>query len=164
MYRHGHANGLQRYRCRDCGHTCNALTNTPLARLRYKPRWLDYLSDMLDSSAVCRSAADLGIASATSFPHQPTEERSLAGILESRVIDPSLSVDKETEFFNSIDRLRTDLDGPCPTLDSIGRRNKLAESFSGYLIFPVQRPVLFRPRFQMLHGDIYRMAAEASVS
>ena len=67
LYRHGHADGLQRYRCRDCGRTCNALTNTPLARLRYKQRWLDYLERMLDSRSVRRTAADLGIASATSF-------------------------------------------------------------------------------------------------
>ena len=67
LYRHGHANGLQRYRCRDCGRTCNALTGTPLARLRYKGRWLDYLQKMLDSRSVRRAASELGIASATSF-------------------------------------------------------------------------------------------------
>lgn len=67
LYRHGHANGLQRYRCRDCGRTCNALTGTPLARLRYKGRWLDYLQHMLDSRSVRRAASELGIASTTSF-------------------------------------------------------------------------------------------------
>ncbi|MDB5793465.1 MAG: transposase [Massilia sp.] len=28
LYRHGHAHGLQRYRCRECGRTCNALSGT----------------------------------------------------------------------------------------------------------------------------------------
>jgi transposase-like protein len=37
-YRHGVSDGLQRYRCVDCGRTFNALTSTPLARLRYKSR------------------------------------------------------------------------------------------------------------------------------
>ncbi len=67
LYRHGHAHGLQRYRCRDCGRTCNALTGTPLARLRHKQHWLDYLAQMLDSRSVRRTAADLGVASTTSF-------------------------------------------------------------------------------------------------
>jgi transposase-like protein len=66
-YRHGHANGLQRYRCRICSRTFNALSGTPLARLRYKAHWLDYLDCMLDSRSVRRSAADIGVASATSF-------------------------------------------------------------------------------------------------
>ncbi len=67
LYRHGHAHGLQRYRCRDCGRTCNALTGTPLARLRHKGHWLDYLTHMLDSRSVRRTAADLGVASTTTF-------------------------------------------------------------------------------------------------
>jgi len=67
LYRHGRANGLQRYRCRECGRTCNALSGTKLARLRHKERWLDYLGAMLDSRSVRRSARDLDVAGATSF-------------------------------------------------------------------------------------------------
>jgi transposase-like protein len=33
--RHGHANGLQRFRCRACGRTFNSLSGTPMARLRH---------------------------------------------------------------------------------------------------------------------------------
>jgi len=39
----------QRYRCRGCHRTVNRLSGTPLARLRYKAHWLDYLGCMLDS-------------------------------------------------------------------------------------------------------------------
>ena len=67
LHRHGRAHGLQRYRCKHCGRTCNALTGTALARLRHKERWLDYLGNMLDSRSIRRSAAELGVASATSF-------------------------------------------------------------------------------------------------
>ncbi|MFC5549083.1 IS1595 family transposase [Massilia aerilata] len=67
LYRHGQAHGLQRYRCRGCGRTCNALSGTPLARLRHKQHWLDYLDRMLDSRSIRRAAAELGVASATSF-------------------------------------------------------------------------------------------------
>lgn len=37
----GHAHGLPRYRCTDCRRTFNALSGTPLARLRHKGRWPD---------------------------------------------------------------------------------------------------------------------------
>jgi len=66
-YRHGHAHGLQRYRCRVCLRTFNALSGTPLARLRHKSRWIDYLDGMLDSRSVRRSALETGVASTTSF-------------------------------------------------------------------------------------------------
>ena len=67
FYKHGRAHGLQRYRCRHCGRTRNGLSGTPLARLRYKERWLDYLDGMLDSHSIRRAADHLGVASATSF-------------------------------------------------------------------------------------------------
>jgi transposase-like protein len=66
-YRHGQANGLQRYRCRHCGRTFNALSGTPLARLRLKSHWLDYLDRMLESRSVRRSASEIGVASTTTF-------------------------------------------------------------------------------------------------
>jgi len=66
-YRHGHANGLQRYRCRICFRTFNGLSGTPLARLRHKAHWLDYLDGMLDARSVRRSAAETGVSCATSF-------------------------------------------------------------------------------------------------
>ena len=37
----GRANGLNRYFCKSCGKTFNALTGTPLARLRRKECWTD---------------------------------------------------------------------------------------------------------------------------
>ena len=40
IVRNGQANGLQRYKCRACGHTFDALTGTPMARLRHKGKWL----------------------------------------------------------------------------------------------------------------------------
>src|SRR4051794_7367197 len=45
-HRCGHASGLQRYRCLGCRRSYNALTGTPLARLRKKEHWLDGLSAM----------------------------------------------------------------------------------------------------------------------
>lgn len=67
-YRHGRASGLQRYRCRACNRTFNALSDTPLARLRLKSSWLDFLTCMLDpSTTVRKAAANVGVHKNTSF-------------------------------------------------------------------------------------------------
>jgi transposase-like protein len=67
FHRHGHAHGLQRYRCVDCARTFNALTGSPLARLRHRAKWLPYLDCMLQSCTVRRAAALAGIHKNTSF-------------------------------------------------------------------------------------------------
>ena len=66
-HRHGHANGLQRYRCRDCGRSYNDLSGTPLARLRQRDKWLDYLDTVLDSTSVRKAAAQVGVHRNTAF-------------------------------------------------------------------------------------------------
>ena len=67
LYRHGLVSGLQRYRCKKCHKTFNALTGTPLAHLRYKPKWLTYLEEMRQSHTVRKSAANAGVHRNTSF-------------------------------------------------------------------------------------------------
>ena len=68
LYRHGLANGLQRYRCRSCGVTFNGLTGTPLAHLRLKHRWLAYFDCLRDPACTVHSAAmKTGVHPNTSF-------------------------------------------------------------------------------------------------
>jgi transposase-like protein len=67
LYRHGIVSGLQRYRCRECQRSFNALTNTPLAFLRRRDAWLPYLQSMLDSRTVRAAATCTGIHRNTSF-------------------------------------------------------------------------------------------------
>ncbi|HEX9171727.1 MAG TPA: IS1595 family transposase [Telluria sp.] len=67
LHRHGQAAGLQRYRCAHCARTFNALTGTPLARLRHRGRWLPFLDSMLASNSVRRAAALARIHKNTSF-------------------------------------------------------------------------------------------------
>lgn len=67
VYRHGTVDGLQRYRCRSCRRTFNALTGTPLTRLRHKSSWLSYLQCVLDSATVRTAASEVGIHRNTSF-------------------------------------------------------------------------------------------------
>ena len=64
---HGYANNLQRFRCCACGRTFNDLTGTPLARLRHKGKWLDYLETVLDSRTVRDAAERVGVHRNTAF-------------------------------------------------------------------------------------------------
>lgn len=67
LHRHGHAHGLQRYRCVPCGRTFNALTGTPLSRLRHKSLWVTYAACLLDSRSVRQAAQQLGLHRNTTF-------------------------------------------------------------------------------------------------
>ena len=52
----GRANTLARYRCKGCGRTFNALTKTPMARLRKKEQWLDHAKAMIEATSVAKAA------------------------------------------------------------------------------------------------------------
>ena len=68
--RWGAARGVPRYRCNACKHTFNILTNTPLARLRHKQRWLTYVGTMIEKKSVRESAAACGVSPTTSLRWQ----------------------------------------------------------------------------------------------
>ncbi|TWI67639.1 transposase-like protein [Pseudoduganella lurida] len=76
-HRCGQANGLQRFRCLACGRTYNALTGTPLARLRLKGKWLAYLQCLLDACPVRKAAEQVAVARSTSFRWR---HRFIAGV------------------------------------------------------------------------------------
>ena len=63
----GTASGLQRYRCAACKATFNALTGTPLARLRHKDKWLDYAQQMEQGQSVRKSANACEVHRNTAF-------------------------------------------------------------------------------------------------
>ena len=66
-YRWGYQAGAPRYRCRHCRHTFTAFTGTPLARLRYKARWLTYSEALQEGLTVRKAAQRCGIHKNTSF-------------------------------------------------------------------------------------------------
>ena len=66
-HRHGRANGLQRYRCRACGRTYNDLSGTPLACLRLRGKWLDFLQTLLESASVRKAGKCIGVHRNTAF-------------------------------------------------------------------------------------------------
>ena len=67
IVRNGHANGLQRHKCRSCDKTFNALTGTPLARLHLRGKWLAQAAALRDGLSLNQTADCLGIAQSTAF-------------------------------------------------------------------------------------------------
>ena len=63
----GKAGGLRRFRCKQCGKSFNALTGTPLARLRKKECWLDFSQSLGEGDTVFTSAERCGVAVSTAF-------------------------------------------------------------------------------------------------
>jgi transposase-like protein len=60
-------NGLKRRRCLDCRRTFNALTGTPLARLRKKERWLSFAGTLNDSRSVRKAARACNVNKSTAL-------------------------------------------------------------------------------------------------
>jgi transposase-like protein len=89
--RNGHADGLQRYKCRDCGVSFNALTGTSLARLRHRGKWLEQAEVMNDGLSVRKAAARLGVDRTTAFRWRhrwlevarETKARQMTGVVEA---------------------------------------------------------------------------------
>ena len=62
VYRHGQANGLQRYRCRECLRTFNALSGTPLSGLHKREKWSGQAAALQDGRTLRTVAKNLGTA------------------------------------------------------------------------------------------------------
>ena len=91
VIRHGHANGLQRYRCREFGKTFSALTGTPLCGLHKRGKWLDQAGALRVGLTLHQVADALCIHVSTAhrwrhrFLAQPktVQPRALTGIAEA---------------------------------------------------------------------------------
>ncbi len=87
----GRSHGLPRYRCKSCRRTFNALTKTPMARLRKKERWLDYAKAMIEGTSVAKAAKRCDIHPTTAFRwrhrflRSPARDKpkTLTGIVEA---------------------------------------------------------------------------------
>ena len=67
LQRWGNSAGLPRYRCGDCRRSFNALTGTPLARLRKKERWADHAQALMSGDSLAEAAKRCGVAFTTAF-------------------------------------------------------------------------------------------------
>jgi transposase len=91
VVRNGSASGLQRYKCRECSRTFNALTGTPLARLRQKSKWIVQAEVLREGMTITQAAKRLKVARSTAFRWRhrfmavpkTIQAQSLAGIAEA---------------------------------------------------------------------------------
>jgi|KBSMisStandDraft_5_1062788.scaffolds.fasta_scaffold296216_1 transposase-like protein len=89
--RWGQADGMPRYRCKACRRTFNALTGTPLARLRMKDKWATQAEALIDGVTTAEAAKRCGVDYKTAFRWRHRFLQSLAadkpsalsGIVES---------------------------------------------------------------------------------
>ncbi len=158
MVRNGSASGLQRYKCRDCDRTFNALTGTPLARLRQKSKWLTQAEVLRDGVTITQAAKRLKVARSTAFrwrhrfmtAPKTLQAQSLVGIAEA----------DETFFLHSRKGQR-DLDRkPRRRGGGAAKRGLSREQVAGWLqgrALGVARggpvPPLFRGRVAPLQTD-----------
>jgi len=90
VLRWGFSHGLQRFRCQDCRRSFNALTGTPLARLRKKASWLIFAETLSEGLSVKAAAERCSVAPSTSFrwrhrflQAKTADSEALSGIVEA---------------------------------------------------------------------------------
>lgn len=91
VVKNGSADGLQRFKCRACGKTFNALTGTPLAGLHMRGKWLEHTAALRDGLSLNQVAERLHVAQSTAFRWRhrflalpkTVQARTLAGIAEA---------------------------------------------------------------------------------
>ena len=98
MHKFGVVSGIQRYRCKDCGRSFNALTGTSMARLRKKELWLEYSKALADNLSLSKAAERCGIDRTTAFRWR---HRFLQTSGQSKVCCSGITEVDETYFLES---------------------------------------------------------------
>ncbi|MHC1711959.1 MAG: IS1595 family transposase [Solidesulfovibrio sp.] len=89
--RWGFEKGIQRYRCRECKRTYNALTGTNLAHLKRRDAWLSYAQAIADGKSLRKAAVLASINYTTAFrwrhrllvSPRDHKDREMEGIVEA---------------------------------------------------------------------------------
>jgi len=118
-HRCGKASGLQRFRCLGCRRSYNALTGTPLARLRKKESWLTYLQCVLESRTVRQAAAVTGVHRTTSFRWR---HRFVPGAARDRPARLSAIVEADETYRLASQKGSRRLDRPARKRGGVARR------------------------------------------
>jgi transposase-like protein len=79
VVRWGRASEMPRYRCKACKRSFNALTKTPLARLRKKDKWATQTAAMIDGLSTAKAADRCGVHYTTAFRWRHRFLASLSG-------------------------------------------------------------------------------------
>lgn len=91
IVKNGSASGLQRYKCRQCQRTFNALSGTPLAHLHLRGKWAAHASALSQGLTLSQVARRLHVAQSTAFRWRhrflccakALQAKSLRGIAET---------------------------------------------------------------------------------
>jgi transposase-like protein len=91
VVRWGKASGLPRYRCKGCARTFNALSKTPLAKLRMREKWGEQAGAMIEGVSLAKAARRCGVHYTTAFRWRhrflaalsADKPKTLSGIVES---------------------------------------------------------------------------------
>jgi transposase-like protein len=75
----GQASALPRYRCKACRRTFNALTKTPLAKLRMKDKWATQTAALIDGVSTAQAARRCAVHYTTAFRWRHRFLAALAG-------------------------------------------------------------------------------------
>jgi len=67
LYKWGINAGIQRYKCKSCQKTFNALTNTSLSHLRHKEQWSNFTQDLIAGVSIRLAAKHCDVNKSTSF-------------------------------------------------------------------------------------------------
>jgi transposase-like protein len=119
VHRCGQASGLQRFRCCRCRRSYNALTGTPLARLRRKEKWLPYLQCLLESRTVRDAARVTGVHRTTSFRWR---HRFLPGAMHERPAQLSAIVEADETYLLESQKGSRQLNRPPRKRGGVARR------------------------------------------
>jgi transposase-like protein len=114
----GRSRGLQRYRCRACLRTCNALTGTPLARLRKKDHWLSYADALIAGLTVRAAARQCDVSKNTAFRWR---HRFLKAVAEHRDASEGGIVEVDETFFLESFKGQRDLPRPPRKRAGVGK-------------------------------------------
>ncbi|HIJ82766.1 MAG: hypothetical protein HW380_1878 [Magnetococcales bacterium] len=92
----GMADGLQRYRCKPCDRTFNALTGTSMARLRKKEKWLEYSESLKEGETIAKAAERCNVDPTTAFRWR---HRFLKAFVEDKSTKLSGIAEADETFF-----------------------------------------------------------------
>lgn len=96
LYRWGRRKGIQRFKCRACGHAFNGLSGTSLAGLHKREKWLAY-ADCLEQGLTLRQSAKVcGVDFKTAFRWR---HRFMSGVSEDQAEDLGGIVEADETFF-----------------------------------------------------------------
>ena len=79
VVRWGRASDLPRYRCKSCLRTFNALSKTPLAKLRMKAKWAVQTEALIDGVTLAQAARRCGVHPTTAFRRRHRFLTALSG-------------------------------------------------------------------------------------